>query len=206
MKKLLCFIATFSLLTNTLLAPISVLAEESPTPEPTETPAAEETITPTDDPLSTPTTSLDIVITNEATPTPTPEETVNEATPTVTSEDIPSQSLESNPTVQGPPDSVSLEPSQTPTMTPEPSNENGTISAVVLENEKIDESVLNDFDLDYTEDGSATISTDKLAYSPTDTAVTSATSFVAGTTYNINITSADGPAGDFEDTLTANEE
>lgn len=52
MKKLLCFIATFSLLTNTLLAPISVLAQESPTPLPTQD---QTTIDPSNTPTVSPT-------------------------------------------------------------------------------------------------------------------------------------------------------
>lgn len=80
MKKLFSFVATLSLLINSLFAPISILAEESFTSEPTATPT-EETITPSDNPLSTPTASPDIVITNEATPTPTPEEVISETTP-----------------------------------------------------------------------------------------------------------------------------
>jgi len=132
--------------------------------------------------------------------TPTPEEAITETAPTATPEDIPSQDPESTPTVQGPP-----EASSTPTIAPESSEENTKLSAVILENEKIDTSVLDNFDFEYTEDGSASISTDKLDYSPTDTAVISGTGFIPEKTYTINVISSDEPAVDFKDTLTAND-
>ncbi len=71
MKKLSSFIATFSLLANSVFAPLSVLAEESPSPEPTQTPA-DITIAPSKSPSPAPISLPEVVTTNEATPTSTP--------------------------------------------------------------------------------------------------------------------------------------
>lgn len=206
MKKLLCFIATFSLLINTLLAPMSVLAQsvdESPTPtlEPTSTP--ETTVEPSVAPTETPAAEPTIAPTEIATPTPTPEP-IESLDTTSTDQPVETQAPESNPTTTSPPTSTKSTP--TPIVTPIASTETGHISATILENTKIDESEIADFDLTYQEDGSATISTDKLDYAPTDTAVVTGSGFIANKTYTINIISSDEPTVDYSAPITANEE
>ena len=209
-QKTIAVVSTFALLFNSVAAPLSVLAQEAtpePTPEATVEPSTTPEATPTDPTTPTPEATIEATATPEVTPDATPTE-IATPTPEVTPDAMDSASLttspaaqpietqapESNPTVQGP-----------PTATPTVSTENGHISAVVLENAAVDTSAITQFDLTYQTDGSATISTDKLDYSPTDTAVITGVGFTARKTYTINITSSDEPVVNFSDSVKAND-
>ena len=224
-QKTIAAIATFALLFNSLAAPLTVLAQEettTPTPEdttiPTDTPTPTDIASPTPEDTTTPTDQPTIVPTDTATPTAIPDATpadtttpVPEITPTPTDTPIASptdtpistQAPESNPTVQGPP--ASDQPTVTPTVTPAAPEENGLIAATVLQNTKVDTSAIDSFDVTYQTDGSATIATDKLDYSPTDSVLITGVEFIAGKTYTINITSSDDPAVNFSDSVTTND-
>jgi hypothetical protein len=191
-QKTISVIATFALLFNSLVAPLSVLAQEA-TPEPT----PEATTQPIDSP--TPEATIEATATPEATPDatpteiaiPTPASTSLTASPEAqpTDQPVETQAPESNPTTTSPP--ASTEPTSTPTATPEVPTETGTLSATILENTTVDTSALNAFDLSYQTDGSAVIVTDKLDYSPYDTAIITGSGFIAGKTYQLTVSSTD---------------
>lgn len=150
LNKLFSLFSSFSILLNSLYAPLTVLAQEaSPTPEPT--PIVEETTTPapTQEPTAIPTEIPTV------SPEPSQEPTIN-STPAAT---------------------PSVEPTQ---------SETGQLSAVILAETKADS--IEEFDLSYREDGSATIQTDKLDYAPTDTVLITGTGFLPNKEYSLEIT------------------
>lgn len=216
---------SYSLLTKPVYAQeVTPTEEVTPTQEPTIAPTPTEEVTPTEAPSATPTEEPTVSPspTEEVTPTPTvevtpeitPEPTVEvtpteEVTPSVepTQEDpAPSQSTEpphetSPPSEQGQIlDGVSVTATPEPTVTPEPT-EQGTLAAVVIPNVKADT-----LDLDVVDPSSATLTTDKSDYAPTDTVVVTGTGFTAGKTYTIIISSTDEPAVSHENSVTANQE
>ncbi len=210
-NKILSVIATSALLFNSLAAPLTVLAQEAtPTPVPeatvqpidTDASANQTTIAPTD--TSTPTAVPDATPAEIATPTPedTPAAT-DMVTPTPSDQPVVTQAPESNPTVQGPP--ASDQPISSPILTSEAPVENGHISATILQNTAVDTSTIDQFDITYQTDGSATIATDKLDYAPTDSVLITGVGFITGKTYTINITSSDAPAVNFTGSVTAND-
>jgi hypothetical protein len=194
-QKIIAVISTFALLFNSIAAPLSVLAQtvdETPSPAPEVTTEA----------TATPEATIEATATPEVTPTPdaTPAETAtpspeitpvatNLVTPAPTDQPVETQAPESNPTTTSPP--ASTEPTSTPTATPEVPTETGTLSATILENTTVDTSALNAFDLSYQTDGSAVIVTDKLDYSPYDTAIITGSGFIAGKTYQLTVSSTD---------------
>lgn len=204
-QKTIAVIATFALLTNSLAAPFTILAQEvTPTPEATSTPEA--TIAPTSEPSASPTTTpVDLVTpTPEVTPTAEPS-----FTPIPSDQPIQTQAPESNPTTQGPPEQTNSSiPSATPTATPEASVENGELLVTILENTKATsvEQVLEGFDLNYEQtETSATLITDKADYAPTDAVLITGTGFTPNETYKLVITSEDEPKVNFEDQVIAND-
>ena len=194
------------------ILPQAVYAQEAPTPteEVTPSPTAETTPEPTVAP--TPTEEVTPSPTAETTPevTPTPEVSLTpteEVTPIPTTTQTQPSPSESNTSQQtnGPPkedgdilDGVSTEapsPTATPTVT-----ENGTLAATILEHAKAES-----LDLDNTDYSSATLTTDKADYAPTDTALISGTGFVPEQTYLLTISSNDPPATSTSVQVTTNE-
>lgn len=219
LRKILSVIATSALLFNSLSPSLVVLAQEvtpSPTPGATTQPTDQPTIAPTDTPTGVPTptevatpTPEVVVVPTPATDlvTPTPEVS-QPGTPTPTSENTQPQAppTDSNqPTSDNSSTSAPETPASSPTVTPEVQTENGHVSAVVLDNTKVDTSSLNQFDLTYQTDGSATISTDKLDYSPSDSVLVTGVGFIANKTYTIEIVSQDPPAVDFKGQVKADD-
>ncbi len=159
----------------------------SPTPTPTDTPSP----TPTDTAIPTPTDTP--VPTDTASPTPTPVPT-DTASPTPTPVDNLSPPPSSTPTdnpspsagqVQGDSASPTPSPTATPTPTPEPATGNEQLNLIVLKNvfaPSLDLQAVNTY-------GSATLTTDKADYAPTDTALITGTGYNPNETYTLLITS-----------------
>jgi hypothetical protein len=216
-QKIIAVVSTFALLLNSLAAPLSVLAQ---TVDETPSPAPEFVVDPLTGPEATATPEVisEATATPEATPDATPAETptvLPESTPAVTDLVTPTQAdvvvetqaPESNPTVQGPPASETMDsasptilPTAQPTETP---IETGKINATILENTTIDTSALDEYDLSYQTDGSAVIVTDKADYSPYDTAFITGSGFIAGKTYQLTVSSEDYPATSTTVNITA---
>ncbi len=212
LNKILSVIATFALLFNSLSPSLVVLAQEATTtpipeatPTDTPTPTEEPAILPSSSPTTTPEVSPSPTDIMTPTPivTPTPDTQVLKAS-TPADTPVANKEPENDQTTTGPP--TSDQPESTPEVTSETPTENGTISATILQDESIDTSFLDQFDISYKDEGSATISTDKLDYAPTDTAIITGSGFLPGKTYTIKITSSDEPAVDFSDSLTANDQ
>ena len=135
-------------------------------------------------PIPTPTPTVAPTATPEATPTPTPEQgqildgASTEATPTAT------------PT-------LTMTPTATPTPEPEFKN-HGQLQASIVHNQKI-----NTLNLDSQNVlGSATLTTNKPDYSPTDTVIVTGTGFIPKHDYTLEISSPDPPAVDFTTGIT----
>ncbi|OGG35190.1 hypothetical protein A2363_03910 [Candidatus Gottesmanbacteria bacterium RIFOXYB1_FULL_47_11] len=206
--KILSVISGLSLVFNSIL-PASVLplliqpvnaqeatqssdpATPTPTKEATPAPTVEPVITA--EPTSPLTTETIPTITPTSTETPTPTE---EATPNPTPENLtPTPTEVAQPTETGPPteqgqilDGASTV-APTPTITPE-EPEQGVLSASVLEN--VEAVSLNLDNIDPS--NSATITTDKADYAPTDTAVITGSGFKPNHKYDLTIKSDDPPA------------
>ncbi|MBI2040118.1 hypothetical protein HYT18_03525 [Candidatus Microgenomates bacterium] len=165
-----------------------VEASPSPTDEPTPTAEPSPTLTPA--PLPEPSVTPEPTL--ELSPTPTSEPEV-----TTTPEPTPSES-------PIPPPSESPTPSPTVDATPTPDLEQGSLTAVVVENTSAES--VEQLDLDPVEATSAQLVTDKADYAPTDTVVISATGLEANTSYTLVISSDGPPALYFETQLTSNEE
>lgn len=206
-QKIFSIFTSFLMLANTVLPTASYLvatspayaqendiAQNEPTPEPTVTPEppAEPTLTPTETPTPTPPTEeitptpteVSPTPTETLTPTPTPHPQPNNA-PAVSS-DEPSNSQSS----------AEPAPSETPTQMPTIALTSvpeltGELSAIVVEGG----TPTSNFDLDTQEAiSSATLTTDKPDYAPTDLAIVTGTGFLASTTYTIIVSSTDEPA------------
>ena len=188
MKKLISFIATSAILLNSLVAPLSILAQETPAPEPTPTDSASITTLETFEsaPVTTPS---DIA-------SPTPEIPLATDTPTVVPSDTPTVTLtpEGSPTTPGPPE-------VSPTPRPEAPVEQGMLTETLIEN--IDLSGITGLNSNVLNSGS--ITTDKPDYSPTSIVLITGSGFIANKTYTINIVSADEPPSDFTDQVKADD-
>ncbi|MDO8341252.1 MAG: hypothetical protein Q7T59_04715, partial [Candidatus Woesebacteria bacterium] len=205
-RRFLSTVSGFSLLFNSLFAPLTVLAQEvSPTPEPTPTtieetasPSAEPTVEATISPTSEPTTEAIISATVE--PTQVPGETI---LPTENPTQEPTQQTQEEQVQTNEPTSSSPSPTSSPT--PE-------VKTVTAENTELNVSLLNDtkstslneFDFSIQQDGSATLITDKADYAPTDTALITGNGFVPNKEYTIEITSTTGNFK-FSDKVTSDE-
>lgn len=161
----------------------------SPTPTDTISPAPTDTIAPT--PADTTTPSVTPEVTSAPTPT---DDTTPTVTPDVTQPSTPNGSA-NQPT--GPPQhgdllpeaaSTEAAPSVTPTVAPEPVD-NGHLETSLLDNTQA-----ATLDLGSVDASSATLTTDKADYSPTDTALITGTGFLANHTYSLNVRSSDAPA------------
>jgi uncharacterized repeat protein (TIGR01451 family) len=205
-RRFLSTVSGFSLLFNSLFAPLTVLAQEvSPTPEPTPT-TIEETVNPSPEPTAEATISPTSEPTTEATisatvePTQVPEESVL-STESPTQE--PTQQTQEEQVQTNEP--TSLSPSSTSSPTPE-------VKTVTAENTELNVSLLNDtkstslneFDFSIQQDGSATLITDKADYAPTDTALITGKGFLPNKEYTIEITSTTGNFK-FSDKVTSDE-
>jgi hypothetical protein len=183
---------------------------QTPTPEPTQqtsltqeataTPTEEISPTPTQEVTPSPTVEVTPSITPEAAPSPEPTE---EVTPTPSEESSqPQQSSDEPPKETGPPaeqgqilDGASIE--ATPTVTVE----EGELQAIILQNVEA-----QSLDLDNVDpSNSATLTTDKADYAPTDTAVITGTGFTPGETYKLTISSDDPPPTSTTVDITADE-
>lgn len=224
-QKTITLITTFSLLTNSLAAPLTVLAQESPTPEPTsiptESPVATETVIPTEspsvtvEPSSTPTSTPDVTPADSAilTPTETPLATDSASPdPSPTDQPVQNQEQNSNPTAQGPPSDSnqsvatsepSASPSTTPTATPNIPEEEGNLTTTVIEDVDLSEIVLLNSNVD---GNSNIIVTDKADYAPTDVVLITGTNFTPEKSYTLEISSNDEPPVTANDTVIADSE
>lgn len=168
------------------------------------TPTEEIQPTPTEEATPTPTTETTPSVTPEATPTVAPTDTV---TPTPEEQNqAPQQSSNEPPKETGPPeqgqilDGASTEATPSPTVTPEQPEE-GVLHASVLQNVEAASLDLDNID----PSNSATLSTDKADYAPTDTAIITGTDFTPGETYNLTISSDDPPPTSTTVQVTADE-
>jgi len=202
LHKIFSLISGISLIFNSILpsALIPVLftqpayaQTETPTLDPTPT----DTVTPTPD--ATPT----IIETPTETPTPTEEvtptiEPTTEVTPEATTTEPPHET--SPPAEQGQIlDGASTETPATPTPTPEEPKEQGQLSATIIENVKAISLNLDNID----PSNSATITTDKADYAPTDTAIITGNGFLPNHDYSLTVSSDDPPATSTTVTVTA---
>lgn len=168
--------------------------EPSPTDAISPTPTVEQTPTEEVTPSVTPEVSPTVVPTATSTPSPTDQTT----TPQATSTEPPKET--------GPPeagdilDGASTEATPEPTVTPEQPEE-GVLHASVFQNIEADSLDLDNID----PSNSATLTTDKADYAPTDTAIITGTDFTPGETYNLTISSQDPPATSTTVQVTADE-
>ncbi len=204
------FFPIFPLITPQVFAQeVTPTDTQTQTPEPTTeqtspTPTEEIQPTPTEEATPTPTTETTPSVTPEATPTVAPTDTV---TPTPGEQNqAPQQSSNEPPKETGPPeqgqilDGASTEATPSPTVTPEQPEE-GVLHASVLQNVEAASLDLDNID----PSNSATLSTDKADYAPTDTAIITGTDFTPGETYNLTISSDDPPPTSTTVQVTADE-
>jgi hypothetical protein len=203
--------------TDEIIPTPEVSQEVTPTQTPTETP----TVSPTETPIDTitPTPTQEVSPTDVPTDTPTPSDTpVDTITPTPS--DVPTETITPTDTVvptptdvqqpqnNGPPSTDdNITPSETPATTatptdvPESSTGNEQISAIILKN--ISAPSIN---LDTVEESnSAVLTTDKLDYAPTDTAVITGTKLLPNTAYTLTVSSSDNPATSKTENITSDE-
>ena len=187
LNRLFSAVASFALLVNSIVYPFSVAyAQEEPTPTPTEI----STETPTITPEVTPTPTNELTPTPEITPTPT-----EEITPTPTEITEPTPTVEATTTEQPsrgnsqPSDNSGQESSPEVTAIP---TETGTIQAIIIQDVAATSIELTS--LNYNSDGTASITTDKLDYAPTDVVVITGTGFAASKEYDLIISGT----GDFQ--------
>ncbi len=180
--------------TNPDPTPTEEQAAPTPTEEASPTPTEEISPTPTEEITPTPTLEIMPSVTPEASPSPEP---TDEVTPTPSEQTNPPQQQNGEPPHETSPpqeqgqilDGASTEATPTPTVTVEEPVEEGELQAVVLENVEADSLNLDSVD----PSNSATLTTDKADYAPTDTAIISGTGFKANHTYNLTVKSDDAP-------------
>ncbi|OGG23640.1 hypothetical protein A3A79_00330 [Candidatus Gottesmanbacteria bacterium RIFCSPLOWO2_01_FULL_43_11b] len=145
----------------------------------------------------------------EPSPEPTFEPTpTEEVLPTPTEEVSPTPETSEPPHETSPPEPVEGDildgVSSTIMPTPQVSSattEEGQVNAILLH-----EVEANSLDLDSVDPKSATLSTDKADYAPTDTVVITGTNFDPNTNYTLSITSGDEPAYSFQTAITTDGE
>ncbi|MDO8498851.1 MAG: hypothetical protein Q7S44_03635 [bacterium] len=167
---------------------------EQTTPTPTEvTPTITSEPTPTSEPTVEPTPAE--IVTPTETPAPT---TQPENTPSSSSTENTNQS--NAPPSETPAPSVTASPEVSSSPISEPAR--GHLEASIIENTDADS--LN-LDLNPTNVSSASLTTDKGDYAPTDTVIVSGTEFLPNTDYTLIISSSDDPAVNFETKVTTND-
>lgn len=219
LHKIFSVISGISLVFNSLVPASLISILVAPRAYAQETPSPTPDPTPTDTPIPTDTPTLSPTPTDTVTPTPDPTPTIietptvtltptEEATPSPTPQELtPTPTEVAQPTETGPPETPAQEQGQildgvstvaptpaetatpTPTITPE-EPEQGQLAAQILDNVKADTLNLDSVD----PSTSASISTDKADYAPTDTAIISGTGFKSNHTYNLTVKSDDPPA------------
>lgn len=189
-KKILSLLSLFSFVFNifqpaflalTLVPP--AYAQEVPSPTPSASPI--ESIAPSTDPSPEPSVSP------SPTPSviPSPEPSIE---PSPVASDSPAPTPVESPTsTPVPTDSSPAPPSPTPSATPAPELDEH-LDIKILDNTAA--TSIEEFDLEVTETGSATLATDKTDYAPTDTALITGAGFLANTSYSLTISSTDDPA------------
>ncbi len=192
----------------------NVQAQET-TPAETQTPSPTDTVTPTETTTPAPTVEASPITTPENTPSPTNEPTPTpvaevSVTPTLTDTPIVTPTETVTPTQSSEPPKNNSPPSQdntqgdildgvsatatpthipSPTPTPEPETP-AALSAAILEHVEV-----TSLDLDNVDSASsASLSTDKADYAPTDAALITGTGLKKNTTYALTIKSDDAPA------------
>ncbi len=211
-QKFLTFIALASILTQSLspymyvLPRVAYAQEATPTPADSPTPTDTVAPTPTDTVAPTPTDTITPTPTDSVTPTDVPQETVTPV-PTDSPTTAPTDQVNNN----SPPsnENNSSNESSTPTVTSEPSpasnaadaTQEGDLSIAILDNTSAPSIDLNS----YEAQGSASLTTDKTDYAPTDTALITGSNLTPNTTYNLTISSDDPPATSTTVQVTSNE-
>lgn len=160
------------------------VTDPTPTPEPTVAPEPSPATNP--DPTIAPPPSVD--------PTPTPDPA---ASPDITPAPTPSiepSTLPSDSPAPAPSESPAppVEPTPSVLPNPPPADPNEQLHISVIENTSA--TSIEEFDLEVTETGSATLATDKADYAPTDTALITGAGFLPDTTYSLTVSSSDDPA------------
>ncbi len=192
-QKIVSFIASFSLLINSVATPLVVLAQEAePTPTPIvenqtpePTPTVESTQTPeaTIEPTIEPTTES--TSTSEETSSPTPTEN-SDPEPTTESENTDNNNSESSQE-STPAATENSSPSPTPTITPVIEEDlEGTVEAQVIQTDLFSSAL--------GENSWFKVVTDKLDYAPTEAAVITGSGFETNKTYSLTVSSSDDPA------------
>ena len=205
-----------------VISPTLTHAEDLPpvdaSPEPTTSPSEsivsaaevlteEASPTPSSDIIVSPSPSIDPSPIASDTPTPAPTTVPtnppapadSSPAPPPSSDPTPTLHIESDSSREMPPDA---QQSGRPTPSPFPDlNEQLAIS--ILDNTAAES--IEEFDLTVTETGSATLSTDKADYAPTDTALITGSGFLANTIYSLTISSSDDPATSTTASVTTDE-
>lgn len=204
-RKLLSILTTFSLLLNLInpfLVSLAFAQEATITPTIEITP----TSTPQDNP--SPTTTISVTPTTEISPFPT-EIPLPTPSLSLTPSETPSPTSTPSPT-NLPTISLSIEPSSNLTPSPTPilnlevlATASGHLSTTIISN--VDSSSTLQLDLTpVNQTDSATLSTNKGDYAPTDTAIISGTNFLANTDYTLVINSSNPPPVNFETQIKTN--
>lgn len=214
LRKFIVFVAVISLLTQSISPYIAFAQEVTVTDTPTPT-INQTTVTPTDSP--TPTDTVAPTPTDTPVPTDTPTDTLTPTptdvpiattTPTIDNLSPPStdnsnqtsnssnSSNNSTQEVQGAQTSVT----PTPTTAPEQPKLDEQLNFVILKN--VSAPSLN---LDTVVEGSATLSTDKADYAPTDTALITGSNLLPNTSYSLTISSTDNPPTSTTVDVTSND-
>ena len=191
------FSFTFNIFQPALIAltqiPVAAAEEEvatTPLPTPTLSPTPAPSVEPTTDPSP----SLDIILSPSPSPSLSPEPTIE-----------PSVAPDPSPTnTPAPSDSSPAPPSAAEALAEDSSpapNLDEQLNIIIVDNTAA--SSIEEFDLTITETGSATLSTDKVDYSPTDTALITGAGFLANTSYSLTISSSDDPATSTTITVTS---
>lgn len=185
-RKFVTALALFSIFFQSIVFPLSktiVYAQEI-------------TVTPTEISSPTPSISPTAEITSSVSPTLTPEAFL---TPQVT----PTQDILDGVSIVATPEPTSpqSQPTEETKNNSPPTSGDGHIEAIILSNVSAPS-----LDLSTQESaGSASVSTDKADYAPTDTALITGSGFNPGETYILYITSNDEPAVNFKTQVTADE-
>ncbi len=221
-QKFLVFIAFFAMLVQSLNPFLYVLPQvayaQEATVTPTDTPSDTPTVTPDQNQTVTPTpTPADSVT---PTDTPTPAETVTPTpvggdTSTVTpdqtqpnnnsppsGQSVSGQNSSNSSNSNSPTSSITPTITVAPTVTPAPDKgEGGKIGVAVLKDVSAPS-----IDLQATNtDSSATLTTDKSDYAPTDTALITGSNFSPNKTYSLTVSSNDAPATSTTANVTTND-
>lgn len=186
------FSFTFNIFQPALIAltqiPVAAAEEEvaaTPLPSPTLSPTPAPSAEPTTDPSPSP----DIILSPSPSPSLSPEPTIE---PSIAPDPSPTNTPAPSDSIPAPPSATeALAEEASPSPSPAPNLEE-QLNITIVDNTAA--SSIEEFDLTITETGSATLSTDKVDYSPTDTALITGAGFLANTSYSLTISSSDDPA------------